>query len=326
VDVLINTDDVPVAERFGYFREAFLSELTPAEVSCDRPTDFSGRIRSADLGLVTLLTLSTRNTGHGEVRRSPKMIRRSDPQAYRLTLNQRGTSVVSHNDRHSELSPGDLTLIDTSRPYEWRGSGSDDTLVVRFPRELLPLPGATVHKLVGGRISGRTGIGALLSAFITRAAHDIDGYRPAETLSVSTTLLNLLGGLLAHELEAHTALPPESQRQVLYQRIQSFIQHRLGDPALSPKTIAAAHHIAPRTLQRLFQDHGSTVAGYIRTLRLNRCRNDLADPMLRDRPVHAVGARWGFSDAAHFTRVFRATYGLTPQEYRRNRDVVSTGR
>jgi AraC-like DNA-binding protein len=29
-----------------------------------------------------------------------------------------------------------------------------------------------------------------------------------------------------------------------------------------------------------------------------------------------VGARWGFRDAATFSRAFRATYGLPPGEYR----------
>ncbi|MEU4553698.1 helix-turn-helix domain-containing protein [Micromonospora violae] len=30
----------------------------------------------------------------------------------------------------------------------------------------------------------------------------------------------------------------------------------------------------------------------------------------------AIAARWGFSDKAHFSRVFRARYGRSPQAYR----------
>ncbi|GAA2097584.1 helix-turn-helix domain-containing protein [Actinomadura alba] len=318
MQVLINTDDVPAGERFGLFRDAFLHELTPAEVRCDRPTGFSGRVASADLGLVTLLTMSTRNAGPGELVRDPKLIRRSDPEGYRLTFNQRGSSVLTHNGHRSTLLPGDFTLIDTSRPYEWSASGTNDSLVVRFPRELLRLPGAAVHRLIGAPLCGRTGIGALLSAAITRATRDFDGYRPGDVLRASTTLLNLLGGVLAHELDTHTALPPESHREVLFQRIQRFIQHRLDDPTLSPKTIAAAHHIAPRTLHLLFQDHDDTVAGYIRGRRLEHCRRDLGDFTLRERPIHAIAARWGFTSAAHFSRTFRTAYGLTPQAYRQH--------
>jgi AraC-like DNA-binding protein len=47
-----------------------------------------------------------------------------------------------------------------------------------------------------------------------------------------------------------------------------------------------------------------------------RCRRDLLDPALRDRPVSAIAARWGITDPAHFSRLFRATYGVPPSEYR----------
>ena len=46
------------------------------------------------------------------------------------------------------------------------------------------------------------------------------------------------------------------------------------------------------------------------------CRHDLRDPLLADRPVGVIAADWGFVDPAHFSRVFRAAYGTTPQEYR----------
>ncbi|NUS43590.1 MAG: helix-turn-helix domain-containing protein [Mycobacteriaceae bacterium] len=58
----------------------------------------------------------------------------------------------------------------------------------------------------------------------------------------------------------------------------------------------------------------------IRALRLEQCRRELADPGHDLRPVHGIGARWGFSDGPHFTRAFRAVFGRTPAEYRRARD------
>lgn len=70
--------------------------------------------------------------------------------------------------------------------------------------------------------------------------------------------------------------------------------------------IAAAHHISVRRLHKLFEDQPQTVAALIRQHRLERCRADLARS---DRTVTAVAARWGFSDPAHFSRLFKATYG-----------------
>ena len=54
----------------------------------------------------------------------------------------------------------------------------------------------------------------------------------------------------------------------------------------------------------------------VRQRRLERCRRDLLDPASAARPVSVVAARWGLVNAAHFSRAFRAAYGLSPVEYR----------
>jgi AraC-like DNA-binding protein len=60
------------------------------------------------------------------------------------------------------------------------------------------------------------------------------------------------------------------------------------------------------------------VAGWIRQRRLERCRTDLADPLLRTMPVSAIAARRGLPDPAHFSRLFRGAYGQPPADYRRS--------
>jgi AraC-like DNA-binding protein len=94
-------------------------------------------------------------------------------------------------------------------------------------------------------------------------------------------------------------------------------QDRLGDPELSPPTVAAAHHISVRYLHKLFAAQDATVAGFIRSRRLERSRRDLLDPARSERPVSSIAARYGFAEPAHFSRTFRAAYGSPPGEYRR---------
>src|SRR5262249_50761469 len=130
-----------------------------------------------------------------------------------------------------------------------------------------------------------------------------------------TVLIDLLGSLLADHLENATA-PPDACRPTLLAQIHAFIQEHLADRSLCSNKIAVAHGISTRTLHRLFEPHDVTVAELIRTQRLNSCRRDLSDPSRADQPIHAVAARWGFTDAANFSRAFRAAYGLSPREYR----------
>jgi AraC-like DNA-binding protein len=113
---------------------------------------------------------------------------------------------------------------------------------------------------------------------------------------------------------------------VLLLRIHTYIAQHLSDPELSPTAIAAGCHISTRYLHTLFQQQGDTVTGWIRDRRLDRCRHDLADPRLHPLPVSAIATRWGFPDAAGFSRAFRAAYGVPPSVYRRMTAQPGRGR
>lgn len=94
--------------------------------------------------------------------------------------------------------------------------------------------------------------------------------------------------------------------EALRSRVVGFIEARLSDRDLTPAKVAAAHHMSVRRLHKLFEDQPLTVAALIRRRRLEQCRAELAGT---DRTVAAVAARWGFADPAHFSRLFKATYG-----------------
>jgi AraC family transcriptional activator of tynA and feaB len=50
--------------------------------------------------------------------------------------------------------------------------------------------------------------------------------------------------------------------------------------------------------------------------RLERCRRDLEEPLLRVRTVSEIAYSWGFSDVSHFSRSFKQKFGITPRECR----------
>jgi AraC-like DNA-binding protein len=99
-------------------------------------------------------------------------------------------------------------------------------------------------------------------------------------------------------------------------RVLAYIEQRLADPSLSPDSIAEAHGISRRYLFKLFAAEELTVAGFIRSRRLERCARDLANSGT-DQTIGLVAARWGLPDHRHFSRVFKAAYGVTPTEFRR---------
>jgi AraC-like DNA-binding protein len=74
--------------------------------------------------------------------------------------------------------------------------------------------------------------------------------------------------------------------------------------------------VSTRHLQKLFKADGLTVTDWIRERRLAGCRRDLRDPAHADETILAIATRWGLTNAAHFSRSFRALYGCTPSEFR----------
>lgn len=93
-----------------------------------------------------------------------------------------------------------------------------------------------------------------------------------------------------------------------------YIDAHLAEPALSPTTIAAGLGMSLRYLHLLFED-GASVGATILGRRLERCHAALRDDA-DHRSISEIAFAWGFNDAAHFSRTFRARFGVSPRELR----------
>ena len=273
-----------------------------------------GRFRAGAAGAVRVGALSA--AGPGGARRTAAHIRRSDPELYKIDVLARGHGVIEQGGREARLGPGDFAFVDLSRPATWAMSSAHCVAIV-FPRALLPLRADDAGRLTGACIAGDRGTAALISSLARQLPGQLDECDGATGARVGTALLDLLATALAARLDRAGDVPDASRRRALLLGVYAFIEERLGDPGLAPAGIAAAHHISLRYLHRLFEDEHVTVADWIRTRRLERCRRDLLDPALRQQPVGAVAARWGLTSPAHFSRLFRAAHGVPPGEYRR---------
>jgi AraC-like DNA-binding protein len=104
-----------------------------------------------------------------------------------------------------------------------------------------------------------------------------------------------------------------------FHRISQAIELQLGDGDLTLHQIAEQQHVSARYIQKLFQQAGLSFSQYLRRRRLEHCHADLASPAHRSLSVSDICFRWGFNDAAHFSRSFRADYGMTPRAFRQER-------
>jgi AraC-like DNA-binding protein len=111
--------------------------------------------------------------------------------------------------------------------------------------------------------------------------------------------------------------PTSASRASVLQRLKAAIDARLSDPDLKPAEAAAAAGISVRYANALLAEESFSIGRYLLHRRLERCRRALEDPLQANRMIGDIAFSWGFSDLSHFTRRFRAEFGMTPSDYRR---------
>jgi AraC-like DNA-binding protein len=105
------------------------------------------------------------------------------------------------------------------------------------------------------------------------------------------------------------------------ERIRRHIAASLGSPGLHPDALCSLFRISRTQLYRLFEPLGG-VAAYIQEQRLARAYAQLSDATHGHRRIYDIAFDLGFSSEAHFSRIFRRAFGLSPSEVRaRTRDV-----
>lgn len=300
-----------VARNISQFRSSVSESFVPLQVTSPLADSFRGMIKAASIDEVHVTDV--RATEH-VVERTPELIGRADKSYFKLSLMLSGTGLLIQDDREAVLQPGDLAVYDTNRPYSLVFGAEFRTMVVMFPKHLVALPPEMMAQLTAVRISGHEGLGAMIVPYLTQLAGNLEQLSGATGARLTQSAMDLVTTLFTHELDLDTT--SNDPHRALMQRIHAHIDRNLASADLNPTSIAAAHFISTRHLHGLFQEQGTSVSTWIRIRRLERCRRDLVNPLFADRPVSAIAARWGFVDAAHFSRTFKAAYEVSPSEFR----------
>ncbi|GAA0240490.1 helix-turn-helix domain-containing protein [Cryptosporangium japonicum] len=284
------------------FQDELAASGFPPLVNKRAGAGFRARIDVRELGPLRLVSLETPESACVGRERDA-----SDGDNLAIKVMTRGRTRIEQGRGDAELGPADLVLLDPTRAFRFESTASAHVTIL-VPRRELRMRPAQLDRLVGARIDGSHGPGALVSVLARESARSATELREAAALRSAAAVVELIAVALEARLGDEQPAPDERLRD----RITGYIEARLADPDLSPPGIAAAHHISVRRLHKLFEDQPLTVAALIRRRRLERCRAELAGGApagTGGRTVTAVAARWGFSDPTHFSKLFKTTYG-----------------
>jgi AraC-like DNA-binding protein len=191
-----------------------------------------------------------------------------------------------------------------------------DHLIFRIRRLELEARCPRLERATAVRVPFSGGEGFATASYLRSLAAlgSVSGNESAERLA--TTGLDLVATAVA----AVTGLSadPEPRQRVRLSELKRCTRARLGDPRLTPATVARAQFVSVRQLHRLFAREQTTFGAFVREERLRRCASDLSDIKLEHVPIAEIAARWGYRSPAHFTRAFTARFGIGPRDFRRD--------
>ncbi|MFI1790603.1 helix-turn-helix domain-containing protein [Streptomyces olivaceoviridis] len=309
---LHSTKTVPAHRRRAYWREALSQTFgavdpgVPDDVAC-------GTIRTSPLGPMQTVAVE------GDPQRAPRTRRviaqgGNDDYVVVMLLCQ-GAAHVEQDGREARVRPGQLFVYDMARPVQLTFPEPFLTKSLVLPREVLGLSESELRRITAAPLGSESAVGGLLTPLLSRLVDSAATYPQRTGELIARNVVDLVQTLAEERLGGGTEDPASGARMSLV-RIRAYIDRHLAHPDLSPDSIARAHHISVRYLHKLFELEDITVSRWIQQRRLEHCRRDLARRESADLTVAAVAHRWGFTSASHFSRVFRAAYGVSPAAWR----------
>ena len=312
---IFTTEVVQPAESTAYWVDALCDayvQLDCDPMALDRPGRFHGEIRQNSLSTVDV---SVVEASPQKVVRTHDLISRANEDVFIVSMQRHGRCHVMQDQRLADLTAGDFVVYDSTRPYTLHFPDGIHQFTLKIPRRQLIAQLPNVESLTATKVPGKRGAGRLMINMIETLIHDIGELDPISFDAVAESIVAILTAGL-RTLDCGTQPAPSTLTAYHLERIKQHVLANLHDPGLSGQSTAAALQMSVSSLYRVFESQRATLSEWIWNQRLDRCRRDLADPLLANQSVIQIAFRWGFSDASHLSRSFKRAFGLSPRDFR----------
>lgn len=307
---VMTTDDVGAAERPHVWRDWIWHHFGGLDSDLYGDTAFDGHLWSTRAGDVVLTKLEANR--HRVIRR-PETARHSDSSYLKIVAPWQGSAAVEQHGRQAWVRPGGWTLYDTTDTYEVANPERVEHLIVMLPKAQLAERGLVLPPLMARQVGGSCGISRVALETMRNTYQELPSMSEAAARGAGDLIVELVRLSL---LELAGRANATSQMEAFRDRIRQYVGQHLRDPGLTPERLAAALNCSKRHLYNAFASEDDTPAHYILRRRLQGCMRELGDPAHAPRTITDIALAWGFTNSAHFSRVFREHAGLSPSDFR----------
>lgn len=305
-----DTNSVKPNERRAYWQEVVCNTFVRLDCTFPDPL-FHGQLDAHQIGDLSVVDVCA--SGQGVIR-DRRRIANSDKEFILVSLAHEGRSQVLQEGREAVLDAGDFTVYDTRQPYRLHFEGAFRQTIVQIPRTSLSRRLGNIEYLTALPMSRKNPLDRLAFDFLNGLML-LDGQLdPAQSNRLAEQGLDLLAMALS-ERGKHEA-PQGSKRTALLFRIKNHIQEHLTDTQLCLASVSQQFGISVRYINSLFQEEHTSFGRHLLATRLHHCADCLRDPVLAHARINEIAYRWGFTDMAYFSRVFKTRYGMSARDYR----------
>jgi AraC-like DNA-binding protein len=312
--IIISTAQVKPCDQLDFWHDALHHIMIPCHYPATDHVGFKGWLQYLSLPSVNIM-YATSGTPHSAMHSAPALAGSDD--YYLATVVLSGGFVLYQDGHETRVERGAMAVQDTSLTYEFEDYGSKiRTLALRIPRDLLRQRISHADLLTIVRTAHSSELIDLFTNFVLRLLKTEGRFVPIITKQLEDQTLDLLAMALLHSIHGTgSELGIWSASAQLY-RIKSFVEKHLQNPELSPAMVASALGISSSYIDKLWQGENTSLMRYVWTRRLEQCRQELCKPARSADDITRIAFRWGFSELSHFSRVFKARFGLSPRDYR----------
>lgn len=316
--MMYSTQDVHPRERLSYWLEVATRGYVEHTFRAEDPTTFHGSVEISALPGIGLAKFAA---APASIHRSERNAARADSGDVLIGLQCTGETFVSQDGHDSVIRGRGMYIIDPLRPFELSLRTYTTSISARVPRAMLEARMGNFAGVTARPITTSSGIGTLAMGFLELLPDQAESLDDVAGLKVANQMLDLVA--LAFSTEGARGAALSSPRAVALLRLKATIERLLIEPGLKPERVAGETGISVRYANSLLAEEHTSIERYIAERRLDRCRSALEDAAQSHRSVGEIAFKWGFSDLSHFGRRFKARYGLTPTEYRRQMGQIT---
>ncbi|GAB2459550.1 hypothetical protein GCM10027029_21960 [Conyzicola lurida] len=194
-------------------------------------------------------------------------------------------------------------------------------LSIRIARTALPLTAAEVQAISTTTFILQEGAPRLLGSMGSYVMALRDPLGAASEAAFAQSVIDLTRAFVDDVLDQRT--DPAVERRMLLGRARDYIGRWAVNPSTTPSMVAERVGVSVRTLQKLFERDGSTVAEEIHRVRLTHARTMLERSTPTAFSIREIAERSGFGSASAFSRAFAQRYGRSPRDWRAGESTVS---